>query len=147
MHTYYVLAGATPVLVHNCDDHEEGFKAAEGSLAREEYPRQSIGGAFYGLGDEPIELLSGGRRHAGRPNYTPPPGVTKNGDHIGAQSAAIMRDRGLKRGTVYLSNDGPCSMCKESVSDMLPSKSSLTVYWRKGGEVYGRTYLSRDYWD
>ncbi|MFE8017025.1 ricin-type beta-trefoil lectin domain protein [Streptomyces antibioticus] len=143
LHTYYVLAGVTPVLVHNCN--EEGFRLADESLAEERFPRQSIGGAFFGLDSGPLKLLSGGRRHAGHPNYVPPPGVTRNGDHIEAQAAAIMRDRKIGRAEVYLSNDGPCSMCEESVSDMLPSKSSLTVWWRQGGEVYGRTYLSRDY--
>lgn len=57
-----------------------------------------------------------------------------------------MRDRQLKQGKVYLSNDGPCSMCVNTVSDMLPSKSHLTVLWKKDGEEYGRTYLSRDYY-
>ncbi|MEU2281726.1 DddA-like double-stranded DNA deaminase toxin [Streptomyces sp. NPDC013178] len=105
-----------------------GHGSNTASNAAERFPRQSIGGAFYGLDSGPLQLLSGGRRHAGRPNYVAPPGVTKNGDRIEAQAAAIMRDRRIKRAEVYLSNDGPCSMCKESVSDMLPSKSSLTVW-------------------
>ncbi|WP_420712998.1 MULTISPECIES: DddA-like double-stranded DNA deaminase toxin [unclassified Streptomyces] len=62
-----------------------------------------------------------------------------------AQSAALMRDKTISRPKVYLSNDGPCPMCVNTVSDMLPSKSSLTVWREKPGEEYGRTYLSRDY--
>ncbi|MGI5291126.1 RHS repeat-associated core domain-containing protein [Nonomuraea polychroma] len=126
-----------------------GFKAAEEALAGLLHKRQSIGGAFYPHseswdGYSPIKLVSGGRNLP--IDYVAPPGATKNGDHIEAQAAAIMRERGLKDGTLYLTGDWICPMCRDTIPDMLPSKSSLTIYYRKNGEVHGVTYLSRDYW-
>ncbi|WP_374222731.1 DddA-like double-stranded DNA deaminase toxin [Streptomyces spinoverrucosus] len=80
-------------------------------------------------------------------DYVDPPGATKNGDHLEAQVATLMRERGLKEGTLYHTGDWTCPMCASTLQDMLPSKSSLTVFYRKNGEIFGETYLSRDWWD
>ncbi|MEU6622048.1 polymorphic toxin-type HINT domain-containing protein [Streptomyces litmocidini] len=149
LHTYYVLAGQTPVLVHN-DCHDVGFKAAEEAISSLEHKRESIGGAFYPHSeswdvDSPIQLISG-RRNLPE-GYIPPPGTTRNEDHLEAQVAVIMREGRLSEGTLYHTGDWTCPMCASTIPDMLPSKSSLTVYYRKGGEVYGETYLSRDWWN
>ncbi|MFE0452959.1 RHS repeat-associated core domain-containing protein [Streptomyces sp. NPDC058914] len=154
LHTYYVLAGDAPVLVHNdscpTSSHEEGFNAAQEALDGLEHKRQSIGGAFYPHSESwdnhsPEKLISGNRNLP--EGYVPPPGVTKNEDHLEAQVTAIMRERGLKEGTLYHTGNWTCPMCAGTLRDMLPSKSSLTVFYKKDGEIYGETYLSRDWWD
>ncbi|MFB7949081.1 polymorphic toxin-type HINT domain-containing protein [Kitasatospora phosalacinea] len=148
IHTYYALAGDTPVLVHNC--HEAGFKAAQEALDGLEYKRQSIGGAFFPHSetfdmDSPIKMVSGERNLPA--GYKAPPGAGMNFDHLEAQAASFMRENRLSEGTLYHTGDWNCSTCRSTLADMLPSKSSLTVYYKKDGEMYGTTFLSRDWWD
>ncbi|HEU5028754.1 MAG TPA: RHS repeat-associated core domain-containing protein [Spirillospora sp.] len=144
LHTYYVVAGATPVLVHNCD--EAGLAAAARAGEHFEYPggvtgalRSDEGGWF----SDP--LSSGGRNINPSVDGSPAPG-TKTGykHHLEAQAAAIMRQNpGMRNATLYIHFRDPsaarevCGACDGSLRDMLPKGASLTVVFKRSdGSIF-----------
>jgi Protein of unknown function (DUF1557). len=149
LHTYYVLAGATPVLVHNCD--EAGLAAAERAGDHFDYPggatgalRSDEGGWF------PDPLSSGGRNIHPSVNGNPAPG-TKSGykHHLEAQAAALMHQNpGMRNATLYIHfRDANavrevCWACDGTLQDMLPEGASLTVVFR---QLDGSIFKSKPY--
>ncbi|QYX81017.1 polymorphic toxin-type HINT domain-containing protein [Streptomyces akebiae] len=149
LHTFYVLAGATSVLAHNCD--EAGLAAAERAGNHFAYP----GGATGALRSDELgwfadPLSSGGRNiHPGIAG-NPAPG-TKAGyaHHLEAQAAALMRQNpGMRNSTLYINFRDPnaarevCWACNGTLEDMLPTGASLTVVFR---QLDGSIFRSRPY--
>ncbi|MFE7566110.1 DNRLRE domain-containing protein [Streptomyces sp. NPDC057539] len=149
VHTYYVLAGATPVLVHNCN--EAGLAAAERAGDHFDRPggatgalRSDEGGWF----SDP--LSSGGRNIHPSVDGNAAPG-TRSGfkHHLEAQAAALMRQNpGMRNSTLYIHFRDPdavrevCGACARTLEDMLPSGASLTVIFR---QLDGAIFRSRPY--
>lgn len=144
LHTYYVLAGTTPILVHNCD--EAGLAAAERAGSNFEKPGGATGalrvtdGAWF-----PEPLSSGGANIHSRIKGNPAP-HTKPGfkHHLEGQAAALMRQNpGVRNATLYIHFRDPnakrevCGACHDTLEDMLPPGASLTVVYRKAdGSIF-----------
>ncbi|MFE7752917.1 DddA-like double-stranded DNA deaminase toxin [Streptomyces sp. NPDC057428] len=144
-----MLAGKTPVLVHNCN--EAGLAAAERAGDHFDRPggatgalRSDEGGWF----SDP--LSSGGRNIHPSVDGNPAPG-TRSGfkHHLEAQTAALMRQNpGMRNATLYIHFRDPdavrevCGACAGTLEDMLPSGASLTVVFR---QLDGTIFRSRPY--
>ncbi|MCO8275601.1 polymorphic toxin-type HINT domain-containing protein [Actinoplanes sp. TRM 88003] len=150
LHTYFVLAGDQPVLVHNvnCGDAD--------ALPRDRPTRRA---GILDTGVDEVPFVSGPARpnpadrlggyadqFADGPNRLP--GMTdQNYHHVEMQAAAYMRQNGLSSGSLYM-DSGPimCSYCmggrratrdapmtQGPISDLLPEGATLTVLFPKYG--------------
>jgi RHS repeat-associated protein len=139
LHTYYVLAGQTPVLVHNsgCPSDVEGLQAAADAAGHFEYPGGMTGSLHMEGWDGGIPLSSGARNLS--PSYLEnlPPGTNSvNYHHLEAQAAGAMRAQVGRTGSpvkakLFITGDyGACGACADRLATMLPAGSTLTVVWR-----------------
>lgn len=149
LHTFYVLAGATSVLVHNCD--AAGLAAAERAGNHFDYPGGATGALRSDeLGWFPDPLSSGGRNIHSSIAGNPAPGTKAGyGHHLEAQAAALMRQNpGMRNSTLYINFRDPnaarevCWACDGTLADMLPEGASLTVVFR---QLDGSIFRSRPY--
>ncbi|MFF1593288.1 polymorphic toxin-type HINT domain-containing protein [Streptomyces sp. NPDC058286] len=135
LHTYYVLAGATPVLVHNSNCLKGGLAAAGDASGAFAKPGKLSGALFLDeYADDWMPLSSGAGNLS--PNYVRPPGAsTSNFHHLETQAAAEMRRLGARSGHLFIgSNKQPCGACHSNLSQMLPPGATLNVtYSRPGG--------------
>ncbi|SDG85032.1 intein C-terminal splicing region/intein N-terminal splicing region/RHS repeat-associated core domain-containing protein [Lentzea fradiae] len=125
--TYYALAGATPVLVHNCGTN----LADEAANLPKDYPRRSTG--ILDVGTEQIPLSSG----PGGPSQLLAnlPGRTRqNFDHVETHAAAFLRSNpGIRKAVLYVQNakgqmcPGP-NGCAANIEDMLPEGVQMWLY-------------------
>ena len=142
LHTYYVLAGSTPVLVHNSGPcPEAGLKAAADAADEFASPGGMTGHAA--LGDGTTMNLSSGRGNLPA-GYTAPPGATvENFHHLEAQVAASMHASGNSSATLYITgNYGACKFCVRTLRQMLPEGARLSVVWRaESGAIRNRTFI------
>ncbi|MFE2866603.1 RHS repeat-associated core domain-containing protein [Embleya sp. NPDC059259] len=134
LHTYYVLAGATPVLVHNaiCRTADEAahLRASE-QAARSSNPGNSTdpegatGGVLWIRGHGTFDLVSS----SPYPGYVVPPGAVPGYEtHVEAQAAALMRKFRATEGRLMISHPrGVCPTCARSLDDMLPQNANLVV--------------------
>jgi RHS repeat-associated protein len=142
LHTFYVEAGDTPVLVHNSGPcSEAGLKAAADAADDFASPGGMTGHAV--MGDGTTMNLSSGSRNL--PNgYTAPPGATaENFHHLETQVAASMRASGNSSATLYITgNYGACRFCAQTLRQMLPERARLSVIWRaESGAIRNRTFI------
>jgi hypothetical protein len=138
--TYYVLAGDTPVLVHNQNDlfgcgTGIGPDDGPGSLLPA-YPGHGPAAGIFDGGNGLVKLESGyDNPFTGPLPQTGNPGMNWNiRSHIEAQAATIMRNNGLTEATVYI-NRLPCpgrNGCAVNLPHMLPEGAQLTVYGPNG---------------
>ncbi|MEV0561391.1 polymorphic toxin-type HINT domain-containing protein [Dactylosporangium sp. NPDC050588] len=139
-HTYYVVAGDTPVLVHNnntaCDrSARRGLSLAAEAAEGFEYPGGSTGALHTNLGwfDDPLSSGSGNIHPSIRDS--PAPGTKRGWEHhLEAQVAALMRlNPGMRTATLYVhfwsktAKREVCEVCDERIRDMLPEGATLQV--------------------
>ncbi|GGV05672.1 polymorphic toxin-type HINT domain-containing protein [Kitasatospora aureofaciens] len=152
LHTYYVLAGATPVLVHNACKDETGLELAKRAAGHFQGPGKKPGGvtgAMYvegrGWYDTPLSSGFDNIHPEVDGNFAP---GTKRAyrHHLEAQVAALMRqDLSIKKATLYIHfwNEEAarevCWACDTTLSDMLPKDSELTVVFRREDGSIERT--------
>ncbi|MEV6201511.1 DddA-like double-stranded DNA deaminase toxin [Streptomyces sp. NPDC051771] len=151
IHAYYVLAGATPVFVHNCSaaieavaDGLAGKKITTGQVVDSKGAKvgPEVASGEYGAWSEIASFLrSTDLLHP--PNGKAFPAAS----HVEPRIAWAMRNRGIQRATVVINNTKVCSgpwSCSAAVPKILPSGSSLTVWYRGvSGEIEGVTLLGR----
>ncbi|MFJ9023679.1 DddA-like double-stranded DNA deaminase toxin [Streptomyces sp. NPDC102259] len=152
LHTYYVLAGTSPVLVHNCGSAPNHVKQAQDELAGE---RQTTGRIFDGDGnalgaDDGVHQLTSGtdmlspranaylHQAAGNgvgPRINPR-GRYPQDTHVETKYAAWMRDKGITEVDVVINNAAVCSdfhNCSTAVRAILPKNSVMRV-WEAGAK-------------
>ncbi|MFB7618298.1 RHS repeat-associated core domain-containing protein [Kitasatospora sp. NPDC056181] len=146
LHTYYVIAGNSPILVHNAICAERGLGMADKAAEKFDYPGGMTGALYLEGGDKPLPLSSGGNNViGGRDSYAWPPGANKvNYHHLEAQSAAIMREGNIQHAELFISGDYVCPTCRGSLEAMLPANSTLTVTWRKSGVINTEVFYGRN---
>ncbi|WP_369185833.1 RHS repeat-associated core domain-containing protein [Streptomyces sp. Y1] len=132
LHTYYVFAGATPVLVHNCTPAAQAV-----SELPKDFKRRTVGVLDIGVDQIPFSSGPGGQSEL----LEDLPGRTKqNYDHVEAHVAAFMRmNPGIRKGVLYMDNQygmckGPAG-CAHNIEDMLPHGAKLWV--SSNGRNYG----------
>ncbi len=125
-HTYYVLAGQTPVLVHNC-----GELADVAANLPKDWPRRSTGILDVGVEQVPLSSGPGGPSQlvANLPGRT-----AQNFDHVETHAAAFLQSNPHIRKAVLYVQNGKNSMCggpngcAANLNDMLPEGTQLWVY-------------------
>nr|WP_237535682.1 polymorphic toxin-type HINT domain-containing protein [Streptomyces sp. SID3343] len=142
-HTYYVLAGRTPVLVHNNNFcHPEGLAAAAAARDDANYANSTTmsGALWIDEFDDSIALNSG--RSNLSPDHVRPPGALNGFEsHLEVQAAAEMRRLNAQRADLYISGDYICGPCSQTLSQMLPRGSELNVTLRtKSGSIKTVTF-------
>jgi RHS repeat-associated protein len=134
-HTYYVLAGDTPVLVHNSGGcvltNEQGLATADAAAGEFANPGNMSGALYLEGHDDPISLSSGSGNLS--EEYVRPPGAsTSNFHHLEAQAAAKMRSTGIMDGHLFINGDYICGACADRLTQMLPEGATLRVTYRDG---------------
>ncbi|MFG3160068.1 polymorphic toxin-type HINT domain-containing protein [Streptomyces sp. NPDC048232] len=120
LHTYYVLAGETPVLVHNsnCGPSLKDLQ--------KDYPRRTVG--ILDVGGDQLPMISGPGGQSGLLKNLP--GRTKaNGEHVETHAAAFLRmNPGVRKAVLYIDYPtGACGTCRSTLPDMLPEGVQLWV--------------------
>ncbi|WP_255369523.1 polymorphic toxin-type HINT domain-containing protein, partial [Kitasatospora sp. MBT63] len=134
VHTYYVIAGNIPILVHNASFARCDIQAAVDELdrkARLEEPDlktpRTVG--ILDTGNELIPFISGS--HDGEGTNGRAPGTAMGfGTHVEAKVAAFLRQNPqIRTAVLYISYDeGACTTCARTLPDMLPNGVTLHVY-------------------
>ncbi|MEU2065193.1 RHS repeat-associated core domain-containing protein [Streptomyces sp. NPDC013455] len=129
LHTYYVLAGRTPVLVHNanCGPHLKDLQ--------KDYPRRTVG--ILDVGTDQLPMISGPGGQSGLLKNLP--GRTKaNGEHVETHAAAFLRmNPGIRKAVLYIDYPtGTCGTCRSTLPDMLPEGVQLWVISPRGTEKF-----------
>ncbi|WP_256918679.1 DddA-like double-stranded DNA deaminase toxin [Streptomyces hilarionis] len=147
IHAYYVLAGATPVLVHNCNpldgiaDELAGSKITTGQVVDDAGNR--VGAPVSSGENGSFVQVRNALRNSGVPHDAA--GGFAAASHVETKIALAMRSNGVQRATVVINNsDGVCSgpySCATGVSAILPRGSSLTSVWRTEEGWHGVTML------
>ncbi|GAB2628714.1 RHS repeat-associated core domain-containing protein [Streptomyces capparidis] len=120
LHTYYVLAGKTPILVHNAN--------CGPSLKhlQKDYPRRTVG--ILDVGVDQLPMISGPGGQSGLLKKLP--GRTKaNAEHVETHAAAFLRmNPGIRKAVLYIDYPtGTCGTCRSTLPDMLPEGVHLWV--------------------
>jgi hypothetical protein len=120
IHTYYVLAGKTPVLVHNanCGPSLKDLQ--------KDYPRRTVG--ILDVGGDQLPMISGPGGQSGLLKNLP--GRTKaNAEHVETHAAAFLRmNPGVRKAVLYIDYPtGACGTCRSTLPDMLPEGAQLWV--------------------
>jgi RHS repeat-associated protein len=120
LHSYYVLAGQTPVLVHNsnCGPSLKDLQ--------KDYPRRTVG--ILDVGGDQLPMISGPGGQSGLLKNLP--GRTKaNGEHVETHAAAFLRmNPGVRKAVLYIDYPtGACGTCRSTLPDMLPEGAQLWV--------------------
>ncbi|MER6102544.1 RHS repeat-associated core domain-containing protein [Streptomyces sp. NPDC001832] len=146
LHTYYVVAGGTSALVHNCSTADERAHArASENAAYSSRPDVATGGYLWVQGHGEFDLASDRlhpliRANMGEiPAAASPGGGKFFGSHVEVQAATIMRILAKQSGSGGLTGrlmvskpGGPCGFCAPNVAGMLPGSSSLAVRSQRG---------------
>ncbi|MFJ9961287.1 polymorphic toxin-type HINT domain-containing protein [Streptomyces avermitilis] len=120
LHTYYVLAGNTPVLVHNasCGPSLKNLP--------KDYDRRTVG--ILDVGNEQLPMISGPGGQSGLLKNLP--GRMKaNAEHVETHAAAFLRmNPGIRKAVLYIDYPtGACGACRSTLPDMLPEGTQLWV--------------------
>jgi hypothetical protein len=87
------------------------------------------------LGDSDVPLLSG-KAGPGGTLPKPAPGFNAiTSTHFEGHPAAMMRQQGIKEGTLYINNSKFCLPCRQYIELILPSGSKLTIILPAGTTV------------
>ncbi|MER7181519.1 polymorphic toxin-type HINT domain-containing protein [Streptomyces hyaluromycini] len=119
LHTYYVLAGRIPVLVHNtCGPALKDLP--------KDFPRRTVG--ILDVGNDQLPMISG---RGGQSDLLENlPGRTKaNFTHVETHTAAFLRmNPGIRKAVLYIDYPtGACGTCADTLPDMLPEGVQLWV--------------------
>ncbi|MEU4113936.1 polymorphic toxin-type HINT domain-containing protein [Kitasatospora sp. NPDC028055] len=127
IHTYYVLAGNTPVLVHNASG--EACKTAAASM-------DHVTSGVLDIQVDEVPFASGSGKGGFIDDIARVPGMTdENFHHVEMQAAAYMRLNDLKQGVLYINHPkGVCSYCDGRayqlgvpIEDALPHGAEMWV--------------------
>ncbi|WP_405977324.1 ricin-type beta-trefoil lectin domain protein [Streptomyces sp. NBC_00158] len=147
LHTYYVLAGDTAVLVHNAICLQGGLLAAEEAKSVFGDKAGNLTGILYL--DEYMDdgqPITSGSKNGGEtmvPDFVRPPGsTTQNFHHLESQAASEMARMSATTGHLFIAdNKPPCGGCHDKLPIMLPPNTSLKVtYGRPSGGSITITY-------
>jgi RHS repeat-associated protein len=146
VHTYYVLAGTAPVLVHNCDDEEDHRRASQNVADPDNRDATTLGGVLH------IETANGRMTFDLRTDRLHPavsaqirrevprgPNNRWYGSHLEVQAAFLMRRYALPDSTGRLMMTFPtdtravCRNCRRNVPGYLPSGMTLQIRTAIGG--------------
>ncbi|MGA4545171.1 polymorphic toxin-type HINT domain-containing protein [Uniformispora flossi] len=135
LHTYYVLAGATPVLVHNISSEQ---------CQRAVQEMDHVASGVLDIQVDVVPFASGGRGSGGFVDDMGDrvPGMTSsNFHHVEMQAAAYMRRNDIRRGVLYINHpEGICQFCNglaytrpggipvRPIEDALPSGAQMWIY-------------------
>ncbi|BEL05660.1 hypothetical protein Q0Z83_038510 [Actinoplanes sichuanensis] len=144
LHTYFVVAGDSPVLVHNVGG--PACRTAVGDM-------DHVTSGVLDIQVDEVPFASGGRGSGGFVDDMGPrvPGMTSsNYHHVEMQAAAYMRLNKIKQGVLYINHpDGICDFCSgvaytrpgspvlSPINDALPEGAEMWVY-NQGGEFLGK---------
>lgn len=125
LHTYYVVAGDTPVLVHNASFNRCDLIAAANNLPKD-YPERTAG--ILDVGTEQMPFISGGGE---KDTYG-------QGTHVEDKVASFLSaNPSIKEAVLYLDNaGGPCRGCINRLPDQLPANVDLWIIG-PDGQVMG----------
>ncbi|MFD0276833.1 polymorphic toxin-type HINT domain-containing protein [Kitasatospora sp. NPDC127111] len=147
VHTYYVLAGATPVLVHNVDCFapftQQNINAIATKIGLPEYPGKGATKGFARAGDKIIDNLESGREREEAALIAWVKATTK--EKLGVTSGrasdlevkfvAKMEMEGIDDAELVINfPGGPCRQplgCDKTLDVLLGDKKGLTVYFPK----------------
>ncbi|MFJ9713401.1 DddA-like double-stranded DNA deaminase toxin [Streptomyces sp. NPDC101234] len=146
VHTYYVVAAATPILVHNTSGQAcEAWTASQGHVTAGVLDVQ-VDQVPLGSGPDSGGFLSADRNAADGVDsivdWRSVPGMTdENRHHVEMQAAAYMRLNNIQLGRLYINHpDGVCGYCDGrwyqggvNIEDALPEGAQLWI------SVAGRT--------
>ncbi|MFF4498664.1 polymorphic toxin-type HINT domain-containing protein [Streptomyces sp. NPDC001546] len=122
LHTYFVLAGSTPLLVHNvnCGPSLKDLP--------KDFDRRTVGVLDVGHDQLPMVSGPGGQSELLR-DVDFPGRVKANQDHVETHTAAFLRmNPGIRQGVLYIDYPtGTCSTCRATLPDMLPEGAKLWV--------------------
>ncbi|MER6302340.1 LamG-like jellyroll fold domain-containing protein [Kitasatospora sp. NPDC001539] len=143
LHTYFVEAGATAVLVHNIGGpacEEAGLAAAERAASAFAKPGKATGALHVeGRGWFPSPLSSGSRNIHPLAAQRAPGTQMGFAHHLESQVAAMMhQDAEMKSATLFIHFDESvaaedrrvCSTCSKWLEDMLPTGHTLNVIYK-----------------
>ncbi|MFG3227338.1 polymorphic toxin-type HINT domain-containing protein [Kitasatospora sp. NPDC048194] len=152
LHTYFVEAGATAVLVHNIGGpacEEAGLAAAERAASAFAKPGKATGALHVeGRGWFPSPLSSGGRSIHPLAAQRAPGTQMGFAHHLESQVAAMMhQDAEMKSATLFIHFDESvaaedrrvCSTCSKWLEDMLPTGHTLNVIYKDINGVIQRS--------
>lgn len=116
LHTYYVLAGGTPVLVHNASFTRCDLIAEANNLPKD-YPTRTAG--ILDVGTEQLPFVSGGGEED----------AYGRGTHAEDKVTSFLNaNRSIKEAVFYIDNaGGPCSGCRSRLPDQLPPNVELWI--------------------
>ncbi|RVX40557.1 RHS repeat-associated protein [Nonomuraea polychroma] len=153
LHTYYVLAGSAPVLVHNCDigsiiDELPGRGKDDPTLGQvfkeTDEGNQKIGAPFRsGYTDDADEI----NKYLLKSPYidNPPNGKFGIVSHVETKLAWRMKNKKIKSMNVAINHrKGPCTgdfSCSRAVEAILPVGSTLTVWFKDPAGKVHKTVL------
>ncbi|MFJ5230358.1 RHS repeat-associated core domain-containing protein [Kitasatospora sp. NPDC088391] len=127
LHTYYVLAGNTPVLVHNASG--EACKTAAASM-------DHVTSGVLDIQVDEVPFASGSGKGGFIDDIARVPGMTdENFHHVEMQAAAYMRLNDIKQGVLYINHPkGVCPYCDGRaynlgvpIEDALPHGAEMWV--------------------
>ncbi|MFI9719701.1 polymorphic toxin-type HINT domain-containing protein [Streptomyces sp. NPDC052396] len=120
VHTYYVLAGKTPVLVHNvnCGPSLKDLQ--------KDCPRRTVG--ILDVGNDQLPMISGPGGQAGLLKDLPGR-AGANAEHVETHAAAFLRmNPGIRKAVLYIDYPtGMCGTCRSTLPEMLPEGAQLWV--------------------
>lgn len=92
--------------------------------------RGPTAGVLQGPGKPDTELVSGGKGGPASRMPAESPGFDAyTRRHVEGHAAAVMREEGMSRGTLYINHPaGPCSSCGGLLNKMLPSGARLDIF-------------------
>jgi len=142
LHTYYVLAGAEAVLVHNCD--MDNHVRASKNAAYSKDPQNATGGVLHIEGHGSFDLNSSAL-HPDVKDDILKSGVGRMddgsyyGSHVEVQAAFLLQKYGGEGavGRLMITHPaGMCGFCRGNVRDLLPAAAALTVRFGRNGKFY-----------
>ena len=153
LHTYFVEAGGTPVLVHNCDFDaatESGSLPVRANNAGPTTGRSSVSGEDITSGQNADSLTKAAKAYVSarlKKLGMLRGGVFGDADHVEMKVAYLMEIEGIDNASVVINNiRGPCDngpralSCTTVLTPILGQKT-LTVYWRDAaGQMQKATF-------
>ncbi|MEV4811809.1 DNRLRE domain-containing protein [Micromonospora avicenniae] len=143
VHTYYVLAGSTPVLVHNCGTLDDAADSLPTRQKGDPTTGQVVNVTDNGVKPLGNQIRSGESNISGEINdfltnspdiQNPRSGPHPSATHVETQVAWFMQKNGVQSADVVINHSGgPCTgvfACSNAVGAILPENSTLRVWFR-----------------
>jgi hypothetical protein len=153
LHTYFVEAGGTPVLVHNCDFDaatESGSLPVRANNAGPTTGRSSVSGEDITSGQNADSLTKATKAYVSarlKKMGMLRGGVFGDADHVEMKVAYLMEIEGIDNASVVINNirgpcdNGPRALSCTTVLTPILGRKTLTVYWRDAaGQMQKATF-------